>query len=57
MCIASRSQDLFVRFVHREADRAALRDGLPVDPGWHVGARALREMKLVGVDTVKSTSF
>jgi ribonuclease HI len=35
VCIASRSPDLFMRFVHLEAGRAALRDGLPLDPGFN----------------------
>jgi ribonuclease HI len=35
VCIASRSQNIFVKYVHREACRAALRAELEVDPGWY----------------------
>jgi ribonuclease HI len=34
VCIASRSPDLFVRFVRREARRSAQREGLRIDPGF-----------------------
>jgi ribonuclease HI len=36
VCIASRSQDVFVKYVHREACRAALRAELQIDPGWYL---------------------
>lgn len=54
VCIASRSQDLFVRFVHREAGRAALRDGLPVDPGFGRRIGVLRSFRALRRDLVTS---
>ena len=45
VCIASRSQDVFVKYVHREACRAALRAGLEVDPGWYLWRDNLRQKR------------
>lgn len=65
VCIASRSQDVFVKYVHREACRAALRVGTP-SRSWMVSLdeQRARERQTVdggeilpGLDSEKVTSL